>query len=35
MLRESVQLGNLCMKELQDALGVLRAEFVEFAVNLS
>jgi len=29
-----VQLGNPCMKELQDALAVLRVEFVEFPVNL-
>jgi hypothetical protein len=29
-----VQLGNPCVKELQDALAVLRVEFVEFPVNL-
>jgi hypothetical protein len=29
-----VQLGNPLMKELQDALAVLRVEFVEFPVNL-
>jgi hypothetical protein len=29
-----VQLGNPRMKELQDALAVLRVEFVEFPVNL-
>src|SRR2546430_10795047 len=29
-----IQLGNALMKELQDALAVLRVEFVEFPVNL-
>src|SRR6267378_518830 len=29
-----VQLGNPRMKELEDALAVLRVEFVDFSVNL-
>ncbi len=29
-----VQLGNALMKELQDALGLLRVEFAEFPVHL-